>query len=363
MKDYYKILEVEKTASIEDIKKAYRRLAHKYHPDKGGSEQTFKEINEAYQVLSDQEKRAQYDKFGRVFEGGAGAPGFGGFHWGWGGEGVAQDEEGFHFDFQDLGDVFEDFFGGQGGRPKDRRQGRDLELEIEIPLEAVLNGREEVISLVKLGVCSRCNGVGAEPGTKVNECFSCRGSGEVQQIKRTVFGSFTRVGTCPECSGEGLRPEKACNVCRGEGRIKMEEQIKVFIPAGVDSNQILKVGGKGDAGRRKGKGGDLYIRIVVKPHKDFIRKGDDLYRTVSIPYSQAVLGGEIKVRILEGETVSLKIPAGTAPGAVMRVRGKGISHFGGLGRGDLQVTLEVRIPNTLTKQQKEVLKRLQEEGM
>ena len=167
------------------------------------------------------------------------------------------DEEGFSFDFQDLGDVFEGFFGGQQRGPRDKRRGRDLEVEIAIPLEAVLKGQEEIISLPKLGKCERCNGVGAEPGTKVNECFSCRGSGEVQQIKRTVFGSFTRVGTCPECSGEGLRPEKTCNVCGGEGRIKTEEKMSVFIPAGVDSNQILKVERKGDVGKRTGKSGDL----------------------------------------------------------------------------------------------------------
>ncbi len=362
MKDYYKILGVEKSASIEDIKKAYRSLAHKHHPDKGGSEQAFKEINEAYQILSDHDKRAQYDKFGRVFDSGV-APGFGGFQWGWGGEGVAQDESGFHFDFQDLGDVFEDFFGGQHSHPKDKRRGGDLEVEIEIPLEAVLKGHEETISLAKLAVCLRCNGVGAEPGTQVNECFSCRGSGEVQQIKRTVFGSFTRIGTCPECSGEGLRPEKPCNVCKGEGRIKTEEDIRVFIPAGVDTHQILKIESKGDAGKKTGKPGDLYIRVFIKAHKDFARKGDDLYHTLPIPYSKAILGDEIHLCGIDGETAVIQIPAGTASGTVIKVAGKGIPHFGGLGRGDLQVQVDVQIPKSLTKEQKEVLKRLQEEGL
>ena len=169
MKDYYKILGVEKTASVEDIKKAYRRLAHKHHPDKGGNEQTFKELNEAYQILSNNEKRSQYDKFGRVFDNTGAAPGFGGFQWGWGADGAEVDEEGFSFDFQDLGDVFEGFFGGQQRGPRDKRRGRDLEVEIAIPLEAVLKGQEEIISLPKLGKCERCNGVGAEPGTKVNE--------------------------------------------------------------------------------------------------------------------------------------------------------------------------------------------------
>jgi len=361
MKDYYKILGVEKSATVDDIKKAYRSLAHKHHPDKGGDERAFKEINEAYQILSDQEKRTQYDKFGRVFDGGA--PGFGGFQWGWGGEGVAQDESGFHFDFQDLGDVFEDFFAGQQKQTRDKRRGGDLEVEVEIPLESVLNGYEEVLSLSKLASCSRCNGVGAEPGTKVNECFACRGAGEVQQIKRTVFGSFTRVGTCPECGGEGLKPEKPCNVCKGEGRIKVQEDIKVFIPAGVDTNQILKVEGRGDAGMKKGKSGDLYIRVFVKPHKDFIRKGDDLFHTISIPYTKAIMGGTVNLCTIDGETVLVRIPVGMESGTIVKIGGKGVPHFGGLGRGDLQVRLVVEIPKALTKEQKEVLRRLEAEGL
>ncbi|MCP6726698.1 MAG: DnaJ domain-containing protein [Patescibacteria group bacterium] len=363
MKDYYKILGVQRSASVDDIKKAYRILAHKHHPDKGGNEKAFKEINEAYQILSDQEKRAQYDKFRRVFDGGGVGPGAGGFQWGWGGEGVASDESGFHFDFQDLGDVFEDIFGGHQHNHKDKRRGGDLEVEVEIPLQAVLNNHEELISLLKLTVCSRCNGVGAEPGTNVNECFACRGSGEVQQIKRTVFGSFTRVGTCPECSGEGLKPEKPCNVCKGDGCIKTENDIKIIIPAGVDTNQILKIEGKGDAGKKTGKPGDLYIRIFVKPHKDFTRKGDDLHHTLTIPYSKAILGGKINLCGIDGETSVIQIPSGMVSGTIIKVGAKGIPHFGGLGRGDLQVRLEVHVPKTLTKQQKEVLNRLQEEGL
>ncbi|HZX49777.1 MAG TPA: DnaJ domain-containing protein, partial [Candidatus Paceibacterota bacterium] len=284
MKDYYKVLGVSRDASFEDIKRAYRKLAHKYHPDiKGGDEEKFKELNEAYQILSDSDKRSQYDKFGRVFDGQAGAdPGFGGFRWAWGTPGQQADFEdsaaGFGFDFEDIGDVFEEFFGGQtrDTRKQEVKKGRDVEVELQIPLEATLRISKEKIFLSKFAVCQRCQGVGAEPNTKVTECFACRGQGEVQQIKRTVFGSFTRVGTCPECAGEGLKPEKPCNVCKGEGRVKSEEQLEVTIPAGVDTNQILRVEGKGDAGRRKGKAGDLYIRIVVKKHPLFERRGDDV---------------------------------------------------------------------------------------
>lgn len=369
MKDYYQVLGVAREASPEDIKKAYRRLAHQYHPDKGGNEQKFKEINEAYQILSDRDKKAQYDAYGRVFEGGTGSePGSGGFRWGWGapsgGEEADFDEGmgGFGFDFQDIGDIFDEFFGG-GPRRQEVKRGRDIEVELEIPLEATLRGAEEKIFLGKLAVCSRCQGVGAEPGTKVKECFSCRGTGEVQQIKRTVFGSFTRVGTCPECGGEGMKPERLCNVCKGEGRIKSEETISVSIPVGVDTNQILKVEGKGDAGRKKGRSGDLYIRISVKPHTVFRRKGDDLYATLPILFSQAALGDEIEVPTLEGAAILLNVPAGTEPGKVLRVVGKGITHFAGLGRGNMYVELEVKTPKKLTREQKELLERLKEEGI
>ena len=354
MKDYYKILGVQKSATLEDIKKAYRRLAHKYHPDKGGDVTRFKEVSEAYQILSDTDKRAQYDKFGKVFEGAPGA-GFGGFQWGWGTphEHDAEEfSEGFGVDF-DIGEIFEDFFGQK--TEKDTTSGRAIEVELQISLEATVKGKEEVINLSKFVNCSRCQGVGAEPSTKVKECFSCRGQGQVQQIRRTVFGSFTRIGLCPECKGEGLIPEHPCNVCKGEGRIKGEDAIKVKIPPGVDSNQILKIVGKGDAGRRKGKVGDLYIRVFVKPHNVFKRKGDDLYVKMPIMFSQAALGDEIEVPTIEGTKILLTIPQGIESGKILKVSGKGIPHFTGLGRGNMLVEIEVVIPTKLTKEQKELI--------
>jgi molecular chaperone DnaJ len=363
MKDYYQVLGVAKGASPDDIKKAYRKLAHKYHPDKGGDAGKFREVSEAYQVLSDSDKRAQYDKFGKVFEGGAGRQGFGGFQWGWGApheHDADEFGEGFAADF-DIGEIFEDIFGQRG--TKDPKSGRDIEVEIQIPLEAVLKGREEVITLVKFAICTRCQGVGAEPSTKVKECFSCRGQGQVQQIKRTVFGSFTKIGLCPECKGEGLIPEHPCNVCKGEGRIQREDAVKVKIPAGVDSNQILKVAGKGDVGRRKGKPGDLYIRIFVKPHSVFKRKGDDLMVKMPILFSQAALGDSIEVPTIEGTKILLTIPQGIESGKVLRVAGKGIPHFSGLGRGSMYVEIDVVTPKKLTHEQKELLERLKNEGI
>ena len=362
MKDYYKILGVTKAATQDDIKKAYRTLAHKFHPDKGGDALRFKEVSEAYQVLSDMDKRAQYDKFGRVFEGTPGQ-GFGGFQWGWGTpheHNADEFGEGFGLDF-DIGEIFDDFFGDK--TTKDTKSGRDVEIELAIHLEATLKGKEEIINLSKFVVCTRCQGVGAEPSTKVKECFSCRGSGQVQQIRRTVFGSFTKVGLCPECKGEGLMPEKPCNVCKGEGRIQGEDTIKVQIPSGVDSNQILKVIGKGDAPRRKGRAGDLYIRIFVKPHPAFKRKGDDVYVRLPILFSQAALGDEIEVPTIEGTKILLTIPQGIESGKILRVPNKGIPHFSGLGRGSMFVEIDVVTPKKLTKEQQELLRKLKEEGL
>ncbi len=258
----------------------------------------------------------------------------------------------------------EDFFGfGQAGQRGSSRQGRDIEVQIEIPLEDVLEGKERKIILEKFIVCSRCQGVGAEPGTKVKECFSCRGTGSVQQIKRTPFGSFTRSSICPECAGEGLKPEKPCNVCKGEGRIKKEEEIKVFIPAGVDTNQAIKLSGKGNAGRRTGKAGNLYVRIFVRPHPVFQRRGDDLYAKRPISLTQAVLGDEIEVLTLDKKKILVKVPAGSESGKFLRISGKGIPRFSGFGRGSLYLRLVVDIPKKLTKKQKELLEQLKKQGL
>ena len=362
-KDYYQILGVSKNASPEEIKKAYYKLAHKYHPDKGGDEKKFKEINEAYQVLSDKEKKAQYDRFGRVFEGAPGfEPGFD-FQWAWGRPDIDM-EEIFRTDFEDLGEMVEEMFGfGAPRKRKDLKKGRNIEIDIEIPLEDTLKGKEKTVTLYKYITCSRCQGNGAEPGSKIKECFSCRGTGEVQQIKKTFFGSFTRYTTCPECGGEGNRPEKPCNVCQGEGRIKGDEDIKIFIPAGVDTNQVIKVEGRGEVGRRGGKSGDLYVRIFIKKHPIFQRKGDDLYISVPITFTEATLGDEVEVPTLEGKKILLKVPSGIESGNILRISGKGIPHFSGSGRGNLYVELIVKTPKKLTKKQKELLEKLREEGL
>ena len=259
--------------------------------------------------------------------------------------------------------MFDEFFGGQQERRQEVKRGRDIEVEMEIPLEATLRPTQEKLRLSKFVVCVRCQGAGAEPGAKVNECFSCRGTGEVQQIKRTVFGSFTKAGVCPECGGEGMRSEKPCNVCKGEGRVKADEDIPLNVPAGVDTNQILKMEGRGDAGRKKGKSGDLYIRIAVKKHSVFTRRGDDVHIKQRVLFSQAALGDEVEAPCLEGTRVLVKIPAGAESGEVVRVKGKGIPHFSGLGRGDMYVELALQTPKKLSKQQKDLLEQLKREGL
>ncbi|MDD2696777.1 MAG: molecular chaperone DnaJ [Candidatus Pacebacteria bacterium] len=363
MKDYYQILGISRQASQDEIKKAYYKLAHKYHPDKGGDEKKFKEISEAYRILSNKERKAQYDKFGRVFEGAPeGEPGSD-FQWSWGRPDF-DFEDIFRNDFGDLGEIMEDLFGfGTPKRKKDLKRGKDIEVELEISLEDTLKGKEKEISLYKFITCSRCQGKGAEPGTVIKECFSCRGTGEVQQIKRTPLGSFTRVTTCPECGGEGVHPEKPCNVCKGEGRLEGQEQIKVFVPAGVDTNQVIKIEGKGEAGKRGGKAGDLYVRILVKNHPVFERKGDDLYTRVPISFTQAALGDEVEIAILEGTKILLEVPVGTESGKVLRISNKGVPRFSGYGRGNLYVELIVKTPKRLTKTQKELLERLKREGL
>ena len=369
-KDYYKILGVSKDASADDIKNAYRNLAHKYHPDKGGDAEKFKEINEAYQILSNKDKRSQYDQFGQAFDGQMGGQSAGGFS-GFGGQGQdgwfwGRPDANFDFEFNDLGDMVEEMFGfgATGGKKKkDGRRGKDIHVDLEITLEEAFLGVEKEFTISHFVTCARCGGTGAEPGTKVNECFSCRGTGTVQQIRKTFLGSFTRATVCPECGGEGYRPEKPCNVCRGDGRVKTEDRIRVAVPAGIDNSQVIKLEQKGDAGRRGGKAGDLYIRIVVAPHNMFERRGDDLFVTLPVTLSQSALGGEIEVPTIEGKAVLLKVPAGTESGKVFRVSGKGITKYSGFGRGNMYVNIEVKAPKKLTKKQKDLLEQLQQEGL
>ena len=358
--DYYKILGVSRNASQKEIKKAYYKLAHKHHPDKGGKKEKMKEINEAYQILSNKEKKSQYDQFGQVFEGAGAQGGFAGFEGGFPNFGNMGAGQGY----ENLEDMIGEIFGfSSGHRKKDLKRGKDVEIDLELSLEDTLREKEKEISLYKHTACSRCQGLGAEPGTKINECFSCRGTGQVQQIKRTFFGSFTRHIICPECGGEGQKPEKPCNVCKGQGRIKKQENIKFFIPAGMDSNQVLKIKGKGEAGKKGGEPGDLYVRISIKPHLVFKRKGDDLFMSHEISFSQAALGDEVEIKDIEKKNLLLKISAGIESGKILRIPEKGIPRFSGYKRGNLYIELIVKTPKKLNREQKELLKKLKEQGL
>jgi len=363
MESYYKVLGVEKNASSDDIKKAYRKLAHQYHPDKkGGDEVKFKKINEAYQVLSNEEKRKQYDSFGGAQQPGAGGGGFNST-WSWGAQTQQDGFNNVEFDASDLGDIFQEFF-GRKSKKKNIKRGNDIEVSFELSLEDVLAIVKKEILVKKFNTCNRCSGTGAEPGTKINECFTCRGIGEVQEIKKTFLGSFTAHVTCPDCNGEGQKPEKKCNVCKGEGRVKEKEKIKIVIPAGIDNNQVIKVAGKGEAGKKGGQSGDLYVRIFIKEHSVFQRRGDDIYMTLPITFSQAALGDEVKIPLLEkNKTVIFKIPSGAEHGKIFKIANKGIPKFSGWGKGNMYIVLTIKTPKKISKRQKELLKELKGEGL
>jgi len=362
-KDYYKILGVNKTASQDEIKRAFRKLAHQHHPDKaGGNEQKFKEINEAYQVLSNSQKRQQYDQFGSTFEQARSQGGFGGFN---DFASAFRNSGGASFDFGagDLGDIFGDLFGFGGNRSRGRAgsasSGADIEAEITIDFREAVFGSEKTITLTKDETCSRCQGSGAEPGSKINTCPECKGTGQV--LRSIGFGiSFNSV--CPACGGQGQKAEKDCSVCHGGGIEKKTRQIKVKIPAGIDNGQMIRLSGEGQSVGRSGKSGDLYLRIKVTPDREFKRDGYDILTEAQISFSQAALGDKVSIDTLDGK-VKLKVTEGTQSGKVFRLRGRGVPHVQGRGRGDQLVRVIVKTPTDLSRKQKELLKELEKESI
>lgn len=371
-KDYYNILGVAKGASAEDIKKAYRKLAHQHHPDKSGGDETkFKEINEAYQVLGNTEKRQQYDQYGQTFEQAQRQGGFGGGGFSWediargagGGAGPfgGAGQQGAEFDFGNLGDIFGDLFGFGGSsrsaRGRQARTGQDIETAMEIDFREAVFGADKIIELYKNVICPHCAGNGAEPGTKITTCKTCGGSGQVVRIQRTILGNMQSVGVCPECHGEGKIASKKCPECHGQGRVKTTETIKVKIPAGISEGQTIRLSGKGEAGLHGAPPGDLYINLRVKADPDFTRESDNILSNVEISFSQAALGDKIPVLTLDGE-VMLKIPAGIQSGKVLRLENKGVPHLNSRGRGDHLVTIKVITPTHLSRKQKELLEEL-----
>lgn len=361
-KDYYKILGVDRNASQEEIKKAYRKLAHKYHPDKqGGDEQKFKEINEAYQVLSDENKRKQYDQFGRVFEG-ANAQGPWGFDFAQGfGSGVNFDFSTFDFD-EDLGDFFSSIFGGFNPRKRKKVQyGSDIKLVIEISLEEAAKGLKKEVEYQTFIKCEHCKGLGYEPGSGFKTCPTCNGKGEIKEVKQSFFGSFSRIKVCPECLGEGKIAEKACPVCHGHGRVKGMKKVVLNIEPGINNGQIIRVTGGGEDGEKNGPAGDLYVEVQIRQHPFFKREGADLIYEVTIPVIDAILGKEIEVPTIYGKKLLVKIPAGIEHGKVLRVRNKGLPYFGRHGYGDLLIRVKIKMPKKVSTKARKLLDELKGE--
>lgn len=353
--DYYELLGLQKGASDEEIKKAYRKLARKYHPDvnkEPEAEQRFKEISEANEVLTDPQKRAAYDQYGHAGLGGNG--GFGGFEGGF---------EGFGGGFGGLGDIFEAFFGGaQGGRPRRRgpERGADLRLDLEIDFREAIFGTEKTVDIHHLEQCGSCFGTGAKEGSQISRCATCKGQGQIQQMTRTAFGQFAQVTTCPRCKGEGQTIDQPCPSCKGEGKKQAAKQLKVKIPAGVDTGARLRVTGEGDAGTRGGPAGDLFIVLHAGSDKQFQRRDTELFQALPISYTQAALGAEVEVPTLE-EPQKLKIPAGTQNGTVFTLKGQGVPYLGDpRRRGDLHVEVFVTVPTHVSDEETELLRRLEE---
>lgn len=364
-KNYYDILGVSKGATDEEIKKAYRKLAHKHHPDKsGGNEAEFKKINEAYQVLSDRSKRAQYDQFGQTFDQGGfqggQSRGFGGFDFS-GFQGFNQQgQEGF--DFQDFGfeDIFSDIFGGGGSRRKSRKKaGKDIQVDAEISFEEMVRGTKRTANIYKNTVCAKCHGTGGEPDSKKETCPTCHGSGQIRKTMQSFFGNFSQVLTCPTCQGAGETFSERCRKCGGDGRVKEEETIEIEIPAGIQDGQTLSMEGRGEAGEKGAPSGNLYVNIHVTPHPKFKREKNNIISTEHITFSQASLGDKINVDTIEGQ-LKMKIPAGTQSGEIFKIKGEGVPFLDRRGQGDQLVKIIVDVPKHLSREKKELIERLKE---
>lgn len=350
-RDYYEILGVSRNSDQEELKRAYRRLARKYHPDVNkdpGAEDTFKEINRAYEVLSEPETRARYDRFGEAGVGGAAAG---------------------YSDFGDMGgfaDIFESFFSGFSGgagqtsRRRGPTRGDDLRLDLKLDFKEAVFGGEKEIKISHLETCGTCTGSGAKPGTRPRTCATCSGTGQVRRATRTPFGSFTQVSACPTCSGLGEVIEDRCTVCGGSGQTQENKKLKISVPAGVDNGTRLRVSGEGDAGLRGGPAGDLYVYLFVSEDAEFRREGINVLSDLRISYLQAILGCKLEVKTVDGP-VELEIPAGTQPGTVLTLQDHGVPRLGNpVSRGDHLLTVQVDIPTRLKPEERELVEKLAE---
>jgi molecular chaperone DnaJ len=345
-RDYYEVLGISKSASSDEIKKAFRRLAVEHHPDRGGSEEKFKEINEAYEVLKDDSKRKRYDQFGHAGVGNNSA---------YEGANPFGNAQGYNFDFGDLGlgDIFESFFGGGGGNRRRQTQGRDIETRAEISFEDAIFGAEVKLKLDIEDVCEHCKGTTAEPGYELKTCSTCKGSGQVVSVTRTIFGNIQQAAVCRTCSGTGKVPEKVCTVCHGRGTQRKSQTITLKIPAGIDDGATIRLREHGEA-VANGPKGDLYVNIRVRPHHKFTREGDLILSEEQVDMVDAALGIEIDVDTVDGP-IRMKIPPGTQSGSDFKLSNHGVPHLKGSSRGAHIVTIAVSTPNKLSKHQQELL--------
>lgn len=351
-KDYYSVLGLQKGASKDEIKKAFRKLAAQYHPDKKtGDEAKFKEISEAYAVLSDDKKRAEYDAYGHSF--GAQGGGFGGFNWGAQGFG-----QGVEFDLNDIFENFGDMFGG--GRTRQAR-GRDISIDIELSFREAVFGSTRTVLLTKNDTCEHCSGSGAKPGSAMVACVTCNGNGKIRETRQSIIGSFTTVRECAACAGRGQVPKERCARCAGTGIMRNESEIEIKVPAGMQDGEVIRMTGRGEAARN-GVPGDLYVKVHVKQDPHIVRSGNDLVRKLPVKLTDALLGNTYKVETLDG-VVTIKIPEGIRHGEMLRIKGKGVPHGSLSRRGDFLVKISIEMPKKLTKKAQQLIEELRDEGI
>jgi molecular chaperone DnaJ len=349
MKDYYQILGLERGASKDEVKKAFRKMAAKYHPDKkSGDEEKYKEVTEAYSVLGDDKKKAEYDTYGQSFSGGGGG-GFGGFDFSGftGGQGVEFD----------LNDLFNNFGFGGGAREK---RGRDISIDINLSFKEAVFGVNREVLLTKTNICNKCDGNGAKPGTQLETCTTCSGQGKVREQRQSIMGAFTTVRECNVCNGAGKVPKERCGACGGVGVSKGQEEIAIKIPAGISDGEVIRMTGRGEA-IPQGKSGDLYIKVHVEPHSIIKRNGSTLQRNLSIKLTDALLGNTYQVETLDG-TVDIKIPAGIAHGELLRIKNRGVPTSSST-RGDFMVKISIETPKKLSKKAQKLVEELREQGI